>query len=235
MKMTIFLLFSACLTVSAGGLAQKVTLSANNVKLERIFKEIKKQTGYVFFYDARVMEGAKPLSIRVKNETVEDVLKECLQGQPLDFSIQRKTVTVFQKQLTSFKKQPLNQLEYVDVKDTFSIKGTITNVDDNTPIENVSIINRESGVGTQTNKNGRFTLRVTIGDILVISHVNFAGINYEVENNDDVFVKLAPKATEDLGEVVIVGYGQQKKTSVVSSISTVSGEDLDFSGRNLST
>ena len=51
--------FLACLTASAGGLAQKVTLSEKNVKLEKVFKEIRRQTGYVFFYDARSIAGIK--------------------------------------------------------------------------------------------------------------------------------------------------------------------------------
>src|ERR1700710_1490567 len=79
MKVTTILILSACLTASAGGLAQDVTLSVDNVKLEKIFKEIKKQTGYVFFYDANVLQGAKSVSIHVKNESTEVVLKEILE------------------------------------------------------------------------------------------------------------------------------------------------------------
>ena len=170
MKITTILLFSACLTASAGGFAQKVTLSANKVKLEKVFKEIKKQTGYVFFYDARMLQEAKRVSVDAKNESVEDVLKETLNGQSLDFSIERKTVTIVEKAGYS----PLNKrLNFKEAIDTFVIKGTITNVDDNSPIENVSIINSNTGIGTQTNKEGRFGLVVTVGDKLIISHISF--------------------------------------------------------------
>jgi hypothetical protein len=72
MKITTFFLLSACLTASAGGKAQKVTLSQKNVKLEKVFREIRKQTGYVFFYDASVLQGAKSVSVDVKDASVED-------------------------------------------------------------------------------------------------------------------------------------------------------------------
>ncbi|MEO6818886.1 MAG: STN domain-containing protein, partial [Ginsengibacter sp.] len=97
MKIVTFLLLSACLSASAGGNAQKVTFSQKNVKLEKVFREIRKQTGYVFFYDARLLEGAKSVNIDLKDASVEEALKETLQGQRLDFSIERKTVTIVQK------------------------------------------------------------------------------------------------------------------------------------------
>lgn len=99
MKIFSFFFFVGCLTASAEGTAQKVTLSASNVKLVKIFKEIKKQTGFVFFYDASVLHGAKPVSIHVKNQPLEDVLKESLADQSLDFSIEKKTITIFKSSL----------------------------------------------------------------------------------------------------------------------------------------
>lgn len=231
MKITTLLMFLACLTASAGGIAQKVTLSQKNVKLEKVFKEIRKQTGYVFFYDARVLRETKSVSIHVKNVSIKEALKETLIGQPLGFSIERKTITIFENADYSSNK-PENVKQAID---TFVVQGTVTNVADNSPIENVSIIDSNTGVGTQTNKDGRFNVTVALGDKLVISHVSFESVTYDVKSNDYIFVKLVSKANTDLSEVVVVGYGTQKKTSLVSSISTVSGEDLEFGGRNLST
>ncbi len=232
MKITTILLFVVCLSASAGGSAQSVTLSMKNAKLERVFKEIKKQTGYVFFYDALVLKNSKTVNINLHDKSVVETLNQVLANQPFDYSIERKTITIVRKAgFPDFGKQIVNQNE----KDTFVIKGTITNVDDNTPLDGVSVINLTSGTGTQTNKEGRFSIQVVLGDRLAISYIGFSDVNYEVKNNDDVFVKMAPKDITDLSEVVVVGYGTQKKTSLVSSISTVNGEDLQFGGRNLST
>src|SRR5580658_10316755 len=58
MKLTSFFLLAACLQVSARGLSQTVTFSGRNVPLEKVFDEVKKQTGYVFFYDADLLKEA---------------------------------------------------------------------------------------------------------------------------------------------------------------------------------
>ena len=104
LPVTAILLFSVCLTATAGGQTQSITISANNVKLEKIFSEIKKQTNYVFFYDAHVLRDTKPVSIHVKNGSIEEVLKESLRDQPLDFSIEKETITIFKKAASSLDK-----------------------------------------------------------------------------------------------------------------------------------
>src|SRR5688572_834394 len=97
MKLTAIIILSTCLTASTNGYSQKVTISEKNASLEKIFKEIKKQTGYVFFYDVNIFEGAKPVTIQVKHVAIEQVLKEILQDQPLDYSIENKTIAIVKK------------------------------------------------------------------------------------------------------------------------------------------
>ncbi|WP_298717653.1 SusC/RagA family TonB-linked outer membrane protein, partial [Chitinophaga sp.] len=224
-------LLSLCLSASASGLGQQVTLDERNVALERIFSKIKKQTGYVFFYDASLLAHVKPVSIRVTNVPLEVALDKCLDGQALRYSISRKTITIVRDPQQAGASRNKAQTAAAD---TFSIRGVITNAEDNTPVEGVSILNRSSGNGTQTNKDGRFALRVALGDKLFISHINYSDVNYEVTSNDDVFVKLAQKSITVGTDVVVVGYAKQKKTSMVSSVSTISGKELTFGGRNLS-
>lgn len=90
MRITTIFLLSACLTASANGITQHLTLEEKNVKLEKIFKEIKKQSGYVFFYKTGVLQGTKPVSINVNNVSVEEVLHKVLDDQQLGYSIQQK-------------------------------------------------------------------------------------------------------------------------------------------------
>src|SRR5687767_9330243 len=105
MKLTTIIILSACLTASTMGYSQKVTISEKNASLEKIFKEIKKQTGYVFFYDVNIFEGAKPVTIHVKDVAIEQVLKEVLQDQPLDYSIENKTIAIIKKDPSITKEQ----------------------------------------------------------------------------------------------------------------------------------
>src|SRR6187431_3763879 len=97
MKLTAIIILSACLTANTNVYGQKVTLSEKNASLEKIFKEIKKQTGYVFFYDVNIFDGAKPVTIQVKDVPIEQVLEEILQDQILDYSIENKTIAIVKK------------------------------------------------------------------------------------------------------------------------------------------
>src|SRR5688572_14747699 len=75
MKLTVILLVGACLQVSASGYSQKISLSARNASLASIFREIKNQTSYLFFYDEDVLKKARPIDIKVRNANLDEVLK----------------------------------------------------------------------------------------------------------------------------------------------------------------
>src|SRR6185312_5735615 len=94
MKMTIVLLTIACLHVSAKGHAQSVTLSVKNAPLEKVFKELKKQTGYDFWYESELLQNAKNVTLEVKNASLTNTLDECFRNQPLTYSIIQKIIVV---------------------------------------------------------------------------------------------------------------------------------------------
>jgi hypothetical protein len=82
MKYSAVFLLVACLQVQAIGFSQKLSLSRKNASLENVFKEIRKQTGYLFFYDLDLLQKATPVTIDVKNASLKDVLDRCLANQP---------------------------------------------------------------------------------------------------------------------------------------------------------
>ena len=87
MKLITFFLLAACLQVSANGFSQKVTIKENNMSLQRVFAEIRIQTGYQFIYVDEVIRTAKPVSLSVKNEKLVKVLDRCFEGQQLTDTI----------------------------------------------------------------------------------------------------------------------------------------------------
>ena len=80
MKLTIVLTLSVLLQVNAAGYAQKITLSQESITLQKLFKEIRKQSKYDFLYDASIIQNTQRIDINVKNATIEQVLDECLKG-----------------------------------------------------------------------------------------------------------------------------------------------------------
>ncbi|MEW6506004.1 MAG: STN domain-containing protein, partial [Chloroflexota bacterium] len=97
MKLTAILLFAASLQLSARTFSQTVTLDVKATQLDKVFSAIKKQTGYVFFYDVDLLKEAKPVTLSVHHETLLTVLNQLFATQPLGFSIKDKNINVFRK------------------------------------------------------------------------------------------------------------------------------------------
>src|SRR4051812_14692648 len=124
MKFTCLLLLAACLQTSARSYAQKVTLAEKDAPLERIFRAIRQQTGYLFLFDDQQLQQAKKVTIYVKDATVQNVLEQCFREQPLSFSIVDNTIIVKPKEV--IKQQ------------AFSVHGIVTD-DQGRPFDHVTV------------------------------------------------------------------------------------------------
>src|SRR5580700_3299586 len=98
MKLTAILFLAGFLQVSAHGYSQTVTLNEKNAPLQKIFKEINRQTGYQFFYRDEVLDQAGKIDISVSNMPLEDVLVICFKNLPFTYSIVEKTIVVKKKE-----------------------------------------------------------------------------------------------------------------------------------------
>src|ERR1700754_1616511 len=94
MKFTIFLMLVAIVQVSARTNAQTVTYSGKAVPLTTVFSEIKKQTGYLFFYRNEDLAGSGPVTLQLRNTPLQDALQQALAGQPLSFAILGNTIFI---------------------------------------------------------------------------------------------------------------------------------------------
>jgi TonB-dependent starch-binding outer membrane protein SusC len=99
MKLFTVFMIAACLQVHAESFAQKVTIKKNNTSIQKIFEDIRKQTGYQFLYADEILKQAKPISIAVSNEKLETVLAICFKDQLLEYTISEKTIIVKPKVL----------------------------------------------------------------------------------------------------------------------------------------
>ncbi|MCO5238398.1 MAG: carboxypeptidase-like regulatory domain-containing protein, partial [Chitinophagaceae bacterium] len=215
MKLAALLLIAA-FHLSAKGVSQ-ITLSEKNVSLEKVFNAIEKQSGYVFFYDYAWLEEARTVSIKVKNASLIEVLNECFKGQPLTYSIIGKTVVVKQK-------ETVKQTEVAATPDPVLpprfINGTITNESGN-PLAGVSITVKGTSRGTTTDDKGFFRLEIPEeGAVLLISSIGYAEQEIEVGNRMSINLSLQPLSRE-ISEVVVLGYGTQRKRDLTGSVSTI--------------
>lgn len=223
MKLTLFIVIViGCMQVNASGYAQKITLSVKNAPLERVFQEVKKQSGYLFWYENSLLSNTKKVDLQLNEVSLKQALDECFRDQPLAYQIVGNTIVLKSKVLTINR-----NLER-------EIRGVVS--DSVGPIPGVSVkLKHKTTVGTTTDSYGRFSLKIPDDDaVLVFSMVGYDMQEVPVKNLSILNVKLvATKNTLD--DVVVVAFGTQKKTDMVGSITSIKPADLKVPSSNLTT
>ena len=110
-------------------------------------------------------------------------------------------------------------------QDTFTLNGTVTSETDGTPLPGVSVLIVNTTDGVTTDFDGNFTIEVSSGDQLQISYLGYASQTIEIQNQTTLNISL----TEDLNqldEVVVIGYGTQRKSSVTGAVAKIEGESI---------
>lgn len=225
MKLTIVLLLAAFIQVNASVFAQKVSLTQHNASLKEIFEEIREQTGYNFLYSPQLLKKARPVNIDVKNASLEDALKACFDGQPLTYVVSRNTVVI--KEPESKPVAPQNKPDII-------IKGQITD-GKGEPLPGVSIKLKDTSIGTTADADGKFSIRLPDDKgTLVFTFVGFKTQEIAVKDKTVINVKLLEDQAA-LDEVVVVGFGKQKRTDLIGSVVSVKPSELKVPSSNLTT
>ncbi len=221
MKLTAIILLSACLTASAIGHSQNVTLSFKDAPLEKVFKEIKKQSGYDIWYESKLLQNAKKVTIELKAGTLEEALKICFRDQPLIYSIVEKTIVVKQKQESP--NEPATIVN--EPPPLIDVKGRITNENSEPVAATVTV--KGTNNATATDADGNFTLKaVDDNATLVITGVSIETREIKVGGKNDLAIVAKTKVTS-LNEVIInKGYYTEKQKYSVGNVTKVSGDDI---------
>lgn len=218
-KLTAFIMLCCCLHVSAGGISQTITYSGKNVPLKTIFAEIKKQTGHLVFYNRSFLKDAKPVTVSMKNEPLENFIKTVLSGQQLDYSFKDKSIII------SRKAPPVRDAEPEITSFLFvppvEITGRVTDEKGN-PLSGASVKVKGTNQGVTTDADGAFTIRnATDNFILQVSFVGFLPREIPVTANTGYLsVELTAEST-NMNEVVLIGYGTQRKIDMTGSVVSV--------------
>lgn len=215
MKFITILLIAFCLQSGAAGFSQnRISLKLDNKNIDAILAAVQKQSSYHFLY--RNGEDLKRIkkTIDVTNETFENVMQEIFAGTPFSYNI------VNEKLVVIVRKDPAHAL--IAAKRTVS--GVVTN-ESGTPVEGASVLVQGGTAGTTTDKSGSFALEVPDNAVLVISMVGYLSQEIPVRSENYIKVVLRP-IDNKLDEIVVIGYGIQKRENVIGSISTLGGDKL---------
>jgi TonB-linked SusC/RagA family outer membrane protein len=221
MKLTAILLFAACLQVSAKTYSQTVTLNVQNAPLDKVVKEIEKQTKVNFFYEQGLFQNAKPVTVSVNNSTLEQTLELCFRQQPFEFKVVKNTVFIKKKEL-----EKPEQKEIIQQVTNGDITGRVTTVEGE-PLAGANVIIKRTGTGTVTNANGQFILiHVNSDDVLLISYVGYTPLSIKVAEKTN-FMLVMHIAINKLDAAVVQAYGKTTDRLRTGNISRVTSEDIE--------
>ncbi|WP_240312827.1 TonB-dependent receptor [Flavihumibacter solisilvae] len=211
MKLTALFLTVFCLQVAATGMAQEtVTVSVRNTSLKKLFSIIQRQTNYRFLYHDGLVSGETRIDLEVSDMPVDQVLNRVLSNTSLSYRLVNKNLVV------------INRSAEMD-KD-ITVRGKVTN-EQGQPLEGVSVNIKGSKSGTVTSATGEFELEVPEGSVLVVSSIGFDSKEVTVNGNEPISLKMIP-SSKGLEDVVVIGYGTSKKTTLTGSVSSVKGREL---------
>ncbi|TWR31577.1 TonB-dependent receptor [Mucilaginibacter pallidiroseus] len=213
MKFTAIIIIAALTNVYAKSYSQIVTLKEKKSSVEKILRQIEKQTGYHFMYDKQDVAKAGAIDIEVNNVTISQALDRAFANQPLTYKIFEETIVVKKKD----EAKPA-------VFAAIDVTGTVR--DAAGPLPGVTVKLKGTDLGTQTDANGKYKLSVPDGNgTLVFSFIGFTSQEIAISNRATIDVTMAevPKA---LSEVVVVGYGTQKRVDLTGSVGSVGSKQL---------
>ena len=217
-----------CLLLTVALNAQTVTKAFRSVPLKTVLEEVERQTGYSILFENEDVDVSRPVTATFKDATLQTVLDTVL-DKSLRYTVKGggKLVTISRRSPVSAPKAPNGEL---------TVAGTVISSADNQPIVGANIYVEGTNVGTTTDAGGNYKLTVPASAKTVT--VSFLGYDTKKISVRDIhlfkLITLAD-ASNKLEDVVVVGFGVQKKESLVGAVQSVKPSDLQTSSSNLST
>jgi len=219
MKTFIFLMCTTvfCLTTDTTFSQEKIMIEKDQlVTVDQVFKIIKKQTEFDFVYPRRIFKNKPKVQLNKGEIAVTKLLEKSLSSNNLSYELtEDKTILIKEKPI-------IKEVEVQQHQVTGQIKG-----ENGLPLPGANILEKGTSNGTQTDFDGKFSFRVSNADAtLVISYIGFIAQEINLKGQATLKVTLI-EDTESLDEVIVVGYGTQKKSDVTGSVASLDAKIIE--------
>src|SRR5690606_17142234 len=207
----------AFMQVSAKLIAQRMTIQVSDISMEEVFKTIKQQTGYVVVHNSKELKHIR-VSLSFKDAPVETILESCLAGLPFSYRILAHNILIKEEHVEQSGSRPA-------VRQQREVSGKVTS-ENGEPLEGVTVRVKNSAIETMTNVNGDYRIAVPLGEAtLVFSMLGYLEEERKISSPSSVDVVLMA-GVSDLDEVVVVGFGQQKRATVTGALPSLGTKEL---------
>lgn len=206
-----FLIIFTLLFTNSFAQKTEIKLSFSNTALKIIFKEIEKQSQFTFVYNDSQIDVNQKATISITSSDVNAIVGQLLNNKGIAFKINNSQIALFSEASNTTLKPFQSK----------TIKGIVKSSEDKLPIPGVTILVKGTNKGTVTNINGAYSIEVSERDsVLMFSFIGMQTKEVSIKNKTVIDVVLEP-LTQQLKEIVVVGYGSESKKLIGSSIGVI--------------
>jgi TonB-linked SusC/RagA family outer membrane protein len=204
-------------------LKRHVSLSVKDQELREVLSEIEEQTSVVFTYQSKIIKPSRKISLEVKNATLGDVLAMLFGSSISLVAIDDEEEIVLRP--SNPERDEVEASVEVDTYIALTVEGKVTD-ESGEALPGVNVLEKGTTNGTTTDVNGKFALNVRDeSSVIVFSFIGYTTQEITIGNQTSFDVFLVSDV-QTLSEVVVVGYGEQKRETLTGSVSNIKGEEI---------
>ena len=224
MRLTTLFSIACSLQISASVYSQetKLSLDVNNQTIKEVLFMIEKQSGFRFIYESEKVNLNKKVSVHVKEQTVETILKRLFEQEGVKYEITENNFILINPSVKNEKAAPSSQAV---LQKKNLVKGIVTD-ENGEPIIGANVVEKGTTNGTVTDLDGQFTMEVAENGVLQISYIGYAMTELRPGKEANLNVKLREGALQ-MDEVVVVGYGTVKRANLGGAVSTADAKAFE--------
>ena len=187
----------------------RISLSMEKATVESVLEQLRSRYGYSFIYQPQDLDIRKPVSIHVTDKSIGEVLDIVLAQQPVTYEVRAKIIHI----------SPKKKAEAAGAPKSGSVEGKVTD-ETGEPVVGAAVVIKGTTRGVSTGSEGNFRLDAPKGAVLHITALGYVSTDIPVNGRSYIAVKML-QDTKIMEEVVVVGYGVQKKANLTGAVSTI--------------
>lgn len=226
MKLTFTILIVSFLHVQATTYTYaqntKLTLQMNEAKIAEVIETIESKSEFRFLFDRDIVDLERTVNIEVRAKKIGHILKLMFKGSDVEYDVENRQIV-----LNKSKQRKKIQVPGIDdeaAQQEFQVTGTVVDKD-GSPLPGATVLVVGTTLGVQTDFDGNFEITVPDGGVLEISYVGFAPQRFTITQEQNLQIQLEEDLAA-LDEVVVVGYGVQRKSDVTGAVASVDGDAI---------
>lgn len=229
MAMLVFFSFQVSASVVFNENNSKLSLNVNQERIADVLEEIEKQSTYRFAFSSQFVDMERKVSIKLEEKDISEILMQLFADTGIDFKIQDEFIILVPKldlSLASSPGQDQKHRQQENPASEITVEGTVTDANTGEGLPGVNIVEQGTTNGTVTDINGNYSIEVAGPDaVLVFSSIGYVNVEIPVKDRSEINITLVEDVLK-LDEIVVVGYGTQRKSDITGSVASVPKERL---------